>query len=793
MPRLFRSHPGYVVISTFVLAASTGINLLVFTVVNALWIRPLPFLAPERVVTIPGSISFGTTDLHHPAFQIFDGGVAGQVVTNEMFPWLRLPRIEIAAQDLETLAVTSGYFKVLGVGIRGRDFTEEDERDGAEPVAIISDRLWARALGGRTEAIGAVLPAKPLSVRVVGVAPPGFNGARRGERVDLWIPVSVGRRVAPSDGATTLLVLARLGPGQTTAKLAQRFEVLWPGLFRPFQTTLTRVGEVFGTPESPTVLIRERNAFLLASGLAMLVLLGGCTTVAALVLMHYERRRGELALKMSLGASRHRLVLQLARELSLIAATGSTGGILVAGLGVQIAPAFSLPGGVDTGRLDLTIDWRVCAVAVAAIVLTLVAAAALPLARATRLRLAGELLTGPSATTLGSLRVRQALLAFQVSTTILVLVAAGLFVRAVIHGFGGAAGFEIERTVFVSVAEAARGGPLKDLQLIRAWQAERSARLMQVLRALPGVSEVAEGISPIGPDAARIRPDSLTIKVGDQEHRLLIGRLSGSPELFSVLGVPIVVGRPLTAADSAGTPVPAVISQSLAERLWPEGAALGETFKIVELRGGPYQVVGISRDLPFGSLALPGNGVVVTSRPGGSRESHFVIRTAHPEIVAGIIGRTMQGQGQVVRVATGREVIARDIGRQRLGAWAFSGFGLTALLLGVGGAFGLVAYLAESRRREFGVRLALGADLRDLVRHGLIAALAPVSAGVAAGLGLAALISQVFEALLVGISALDPVTYLLVAMTMLSCATIAGLAAAWRLRRTNPSDALRAT
>jgi ABC-type antimicrobial peptide transport system permease subunit len=160
-------------------------------------------------------------------------------------------------------------------------------------------------------------------------------------------------------------------------------------------------------------------------------------------------------------------------------------------------------------------------------------------------------------------------------------------------------------------------------------------------------------------------------------------------------------------------------------------------------------------------------------------------------MVAGMVRRTIKGE--VVGVATGREVIARDIGRQRLGAWFFSGFGLATLLLGVGGAFGLVAYLAESRRREFGIRLALGADMSHLVRRGLAAALAPVSAGVAAGLILAGIMSQVFEAFLVGISALDAVTYLLVAVLMLSCTTIAALAAAWRLRRTNPCDALRAT
>jgi ABC-type antimicrobial peptide transport system permease subunit len=171
--------------------------------------------------------------------------------------------------------------------------------------------------------------------------------------------------------------------------------------------------------------------------------------------------------------------------------------------------------------------------------------------------------------------------------------------------------------------------------------------------------------------------------------------------------------------------------------------------------------------------------------------SEFVIRTDRPGMIVGMIRRTIKGE--VVRVATGREVVARDIGRQRVGAWFFSGFGLAALLLGVGGAFGLVAYLAESRRREFGIRLALGADMAHLVRRALAAALVPVAAGVAAGLILAGIVSQLFEAFLVGISALDALTYILVALSMLSCAAVAALAAAWRLRRTNPSEALRAT
>jgi MacB-like periplasmic core domain len=171
---------------------------------------------------------------------------------------------------------------------------------------------------------------------------------------------------------------------------------------------------------------------------------------------------------------------------------------------------------------------------------------------------------------------------------------------------------------------------------------------------------------------------------------LRVGELRGSPNLLSVLGVPIVAGRALTAADSTAiAPDPAVINRSLAERLWPGGAALGDTLSLPQFRGSAYLVVGIASDVAFGSLTGPGSDVVVTTGPGMSAiVSDFVIRTDHPEDVAGMLRCTIKGQ--VVRVATGREVVARDIGRQRLGAWFFSGFGLAALLLGVGGAFGLV-------------------------------------------------------------------------------------------------------
>jgi predicted permease len=793
---LLRSHPGYVGMAIFVLAVAVGVNLLVFTIVNALWIRPLPFPDPERVVTITNST---WTRLDAPRLQIFGGGIAGQVDTTEYYAGLR-PHVGVAGRFPETLGVTSGYFKVLLLTIRGRDFTPNDDREGAEPVAIISDRLWSAAFDRRTDIIGAVLPTQPLSVRIIGVAPPDFFGVRRGEQTDLWIPTSVVRRLASADWqdkTMPLTALGRLGPDQTVAMVDQRYWGLTDSRERDFLQQLeirmalrprvVSVSDVFGTPDTRTFMVNERDGALVVAGLALLVLLGGCATIAALVLVHYERRRAELAVKMSLGAGRGRLIRELLRDLTLVGMAGTAGGILVAAFGTRVMPAMRLPGGVDIGRLDLSIDWRVCAVSCAATLATLVIAAVLPISRATRPRLASELVGNNWSATLASQRVRQALLALQVCATIVVLVSAGLFVRAVVYGFGGGPGFDVDRTVFVSIQERVPGwspgtGYRPDLNV------QRIARLREALRQIPGVQEVADGVAPIGP-ASRFVIKKLNAQ--DREYQLSAAQLRGSPELLSTLGVPILRGRSLTQTDVDVRPYPAVITQSLARRLWPESDPLGQPLRAPVSRYGPFVVVGIARDLPFGSLTDPGDGAVITAQPNlNGMTSFFVVRTEQPSMVAASISRTIKAQ--VVTATTGREVVARDIGRQRLGAWFFTGFGLAALLLGVGGAFGLVAYLAESQRKEFGVRVALGATLGHLVRRGLAAALFPVSAGVVSGLFFAGMASRLFTSLLAGIGALDFVTYVSVAAITLGCTTIAALAASWRLRRTSPADALRA-
>jgi predicted permease len=819
MPRLIRGHRGYALLTVTSLSLAVGATLAVFTVVNALWLKPVPFPEPDRLVMLVRAgfsegDGFTQVGLETSTQWTFFEAVAGQVSTSgdSAREAARLS-LEATGREVETLGVTSRYFDVLGQAIRGRDFTRDDNRPGAEPVAIISDRLWSRAFGRRSDIIGALAAATPFPVRIVGVAPSGFEGARRGERTEAWVPAALAARFSAAaatarDEGGGALLLARLQPGQTPEAARQQFleqalatAPVAPGRsfdrYREYleSVQVVRLADVFGTPSSPTIVINEGRAAGVVAGLAALVLVGSCATLMALVLVHYERRRREMSVRLALGASRLRLAAQLGTEFGWLAAAGTAGAIVVALAGLRVLPALSLPGGVDLGRLDLSLDWRVLGAAVGMTTLTLATGALVPLLRFTREDLAGEIVAVRSTTPASSQRLRQVLLAVHVSATIVVLVSAGLFVRAVVYGFTAGPGFDVDRTVSVRLRLAPiprSPGVDPGVQMAAVW--EKTQRIVDGLRALPGVDDVALGGMPIGLERMNDALTVKTVEAGGEQRQLAIGVLQGGPRLAAALGVPVLSGRALTPDDAVGRGglAPALVTVSLARTLWPADDPIGQ---ILAISDRYQQVVGVVQDFAYGSMNQPTAGVIVRVYERFGIGPSFVVRTGRPEAMVEPIRRLVAGMvpdAHRIAIATGREVVGRDLGRQRLGAWFFSGFGLIALVLGAGGVFGLVAYLAESRRREFGVRVALGATPRDLVRRGVAAGLVPVGIGAVTGLVVAAIVGRLFVTALPGLSTLDPVTYASVALLMPACATGAGLSAAWRLRTVAPADALRA-
>jgi putative ABC transport system permease protein len=796
LPRILGQHCGYFGFATITLAVAVGANLIVFTVVNALWLRPLPFPEADRLVAVTSHIF---VSLKAPALAAFES-VAGQVSTYGNMEGLRPSiRFQQVARDVETIGVTPEYFRLFDIPIRGRDFNPDDDRVGAEPVAIVSHRLWSREFGGRPEVIGALVSAKPLALRVIGIAPPHFEGARRGERVDVWIPSNLVPRIAPVAATPGLMVYARLPRGQSAAEISRRL-LITPVNERDMSgLSILPLDDAFATVDSRTIVIREGGTLLVTGGLAMLVLLGGAATLSALVLVHYERRRHDQAVKLALGASPAHLVRELATELGLVGVAGTTGAIFIVVWGLHVIPSLSLPGGVDMGRLDLSVDWRVFGAAIIATLLTLAVAAWLPLKRTIRVHLASEFARGSGPTSsVSSHRLRQWLLGVHSFATIVVLIAAGLFVRAVAHGFGSGPAFDADRTLFVSVQvispTSGAFSASSRLQMI----AERTDRVDEALRSVPGIKAIAAGTSPIGAQPARMVLTPMVVRTGQLERQLALGRLAGSPELLATLGIPILVGRELTMSDASLDPSPAVVTASLAAELWPAENPLGQAFSISGRGSARHIVVGIARDFVFGSLARSAAGVIVTVNQTamGGIEPKFVLKATNPQALVEPVRAAVQQAvpgASWVKVATGREVVAADMGQQRLGAVFFSGFGLVALLLGIGGVFGLVAYQTETRQREFGIRLALGATPRALLLRSLAAGLVPVSIGTAIGLVVAGWVARLFGSMLIGLSPVDPLTYATVGLTTLVAAALASLVAAWRLRHIVPMKSLRSS
>lgn len=839
-PNLLRQR-GYIALSLGTIVLAVGANLVVFTIVNALWLRPRPVADPERVVMVMGDAGstgasetfwFAESGLQRvrevPAFE----QVAGQVMTSGVNAALKpVVVFDAAGRAVETLGVTSEYFAVLGVAVRGRDFTRQDDRYGAAPVAVISDRLWRTAFGGQPDAIGRIWPASPFPIQIVGVAPVGFHGARLGEQADLWVPRNLVPRVSSvptlpdgsqglPEGTTPVLALGRLRPGVTVAE-AQRLIARYAssddrGLAA--RLTVVPLSRVYGSPDHRTLIIDESRVLRVIAATSLLVLIGGCATLMSLVLVHYERRRHELAVRLALGASRGRLVRRLALELTWLVSAGSGGALLMAGWATQALPALDLPGGVSLARLDASIDWRVALAGVAASAATVALAASLPLLRFTHAGVARHLISPTATTAAGSLRLRKVMLGIHVAATVVVLVSASLFVRTIQYGFNTGAGFDVDRTLFVSVdvgtmfdfataaaQEAGSSGTVTPQQserllaLLHERRSIASQRVLDRFATLPGVDVMALGPAPIGPDQAAVLARPTLIQSEGIQRVMPVGTMRVGPGYLEALGVQVIEGRGLTGAYIPATQMPqhAVVTAALAEALWPGQTALGRRIRIGSSPAA-LEIVGVAENFAIGSMRFESPAailIVAGSELLAANTLTLSIRASQPERLAEPIRRLVAsvtpGNPRVTTIS-GRDLVAADLGRERLGAWFFSGFGIVAVVLGVGGVFGLIAYLAESRRREFGVRLALGATSWDLLRTAVNAGLVPTVAGAAVGLLGAAWLAQTAEAFLIGVGRLDAVSYIGAFSLIVAVGTIAGVAAAWRVRDVSPIEALRA-
>ena len=805
--------PSFFILCAATLTLAVGANLAVFTVVNAIWLRPRPVAAPDRVVVISSLAAAGGSEpidlvklaqldafSRAPVFERVAGQLSPGELMGDFRPVLTLSRL---GRPVETLCVTSNYFSVLGVHVRGRDFAADDDRAGAALVGILSDRLWRSAFQGDLSLIGADIDTSQGALRVIGIAAPDFGGARLGEHADLWIPRALAVRAsvfnvakldqAFADRMMPLIGLARLKPGVSAAEAERAIAaprthfVVYP------------LSDVFGSPGHATTVLGGRTVVLALGVSALLVLAGGCTTLMALLIVNFERRRQEFGMRLALGGTRWQLARQIAGELTGVALAGAAGGLAASALAMRVLPALQVTGGVDLARLDLTPDWRVVAVGLAITIATLLIAAAVPLRRLATARLMTALVAPASTGGRASLSTRRAMLAVHTAATLIILVGAALFGRTLVAGLNRGAGFDVDRTVFVQLQPSLveffdpHDDPQQDSQTPRRLAAYGD--VMRALASLPGVEVATQGSAPIGPYAAA--PPESVVVTRTMERHVPVLAVSQPPDYLRALGVGPSIGRALEIADAAdASPRHALISATFAAALGGAQTMMGSR---VSVGDRTYQIVGIVPDMPCGSLRLPACGRVFTASDSRLTANgvglSMVLRTL--EDASNSVQPVQRAVSQrfpkaaSLSVRTGRDLVTQDLSEARTGAWFFSGFGAIALVLGVGGVFGLVAYVVESRRREFGIRMALGAMPADLIRRVVGAALWPVIGGAAIGLGAAALLARTIRALIVGVALIDPVAYGTSAILMVAAAGASAMVAAWRLRRSSPIDALR--
>ena len=805
--RLLRS-PGFTIAAAITLALGIGANTTIFTLVNAVLLRPPAAVAePEELVSVYTSDysgpAYGASSV--PDYEEFRkqadvfAGVMMFVVRNVAVG----PPDAIERAGIEL--VSENYFTVLGVKpAHGRFFLPDEGRPGAPPVAVIGDGLFRRRFSGDPSVVGTTVALNGRPFTIVGVAPPGFIGAMRPIAQDVWVPVHAGGAVGglgddlANRGGRSVFSMARLAPGVTIEEAQARMNALAAQLHTAYPEQWTDISK----QGRRITLVSEREsrippqvrgpalgfvALLMATvGILLLVC---CANVASLMLARSATRGREIGVRISLGATRRRLVQQLLTESALIALLGGALGILIAvwTSGAMLALIPPLP--VTIG-LDLSIDNRVLAFTAIASLLTGIAFGLAPALRVTRPDIVTVLKSETGSIDLGgrTLTLQNVLVVSQVAMSVIMLVAAVLFLRALGNAAAIDPGFRPDNLL---IAEAGPrpgadspddAGPLTE-------------QVRQRLEALPAVEAVSwAGALPLSLEASRQGTSVEGYTRGEGEdmefHYFNVG-----PRYFETMQMPLVAGRDFTSADRRGAAGVIVVNEAYARRFWPNGDALGKRVSISGDKGPFLEVVGVARDgrlLSLAQLSPPTIFLPALQQPAGSKL--LVRTTGDPLSMLPAVTRELEAVAPdwvISNPRTMEQHIGASVLPQRIAGSVLGVFGLVALILVSVGVYGVVAYAVATRTREIGVRIALGARPRDaqwfVVRQG--AKLVAIGVGIA--LPIAWALMRLVSAFLIGSSPNDPVAFLGTALLLAMVALLATYVPARRASLVDPMVALR--
>ena len=786
----------FTAVALLTLAVGIGTATATFSVANAIVLRPLPVRAQDRVVVMwAKQRDFAHVPVRWAEIQRFASesrafeGVAG-IDYNGAWTWAMFERGQPA--PVAGTWVTGNFFQVLGVIPQvGRMIERTDDVPGAPLVAVITDGLWRRRYGADSSVVGRALDYEGKRFTIVGVAPRGFEYPHG---VEMWSAVVPFFPDVRSDTATgSLDIVARL---RSDATMEQGRRELDAFLDRAYARWRGTVGKFEATARTLSSFLvgNVRPAVVTLSAAAGLVLFIACMNVANLLLVRGVTRTRELAIRASLGAARQRIVRQLMTEAAALGIVGCALGVGVATLGVRALVALAPPG---VPRLaEVGVDARAMLFASAAAMVAAVLfglGPALALTRddvGTLVRQAGSRSATASRR---STRTKQLLVVVQSALAVLVLTAAGLLARSLVNLQRVDLGFERDRVVVAQLAMpwskfASADGHDRFTQLVD--------RLKETTRALPGVTAVAVAASPpySGTGGWDALPNVEGVSDAERARLPWVNMEIVTSEYFETLGVQLVRGRLLAAGDRRGALPVAVVNETMARQYWPAGGAIGKRFRL----GAPtdttkplYTVVGVVRDMRYRQLetAMPSLYVPNEQYPGGA-PTFFLIRTAtSPGALIPALRRAfaaVDADASVLGARTMDDYLAGPLARPRFSSVLLAVFAAVALLLVAVGIYGVIGESVRQRRRELGIRLALGARPANVGRMMLRAALWPVFLGTGIGLVLALAGARVVESQLYDVAPTDPLTFAAVAIIVLGVAVVACAGPTRVAARANP-------
>jgi putative ABC transport system permease protein len=817
--RLLRKNPTFSIVAILTLALGTGANAAIFQLVNSLRLRALPVERPHELVSIgietKGNGRTGRFMSRRPFFSepLWQAIRAEQRVFSDVFAW------GVSAWNLATdgeyrpsqgLYVSGAFFKALGVQAQlGRVLNDADDKPGCgAPGAVLTHGFWQARYGGNPSAVGQTIMLDNRPFEIVGVTSPGFFGVEVGRTFDVALPLCAealfrGTQSGVGKGDVWFLdIMGRLAPGVTLDRASAQLEAISPAIFQATlptrynaETARNYLAFKFTAKPAGTGVSGLRNAYAtqlwVLLGATGLVLLITCANLANLMLARATAREREIAVRLAIGASRRRIIRQMLSESLLIAGFGAIGGAMLSAWLSRTLVSFI---STDTSRLflDLAPDWRVFAFIAALAVLACLFFGLSPALKATGTNPGRTMQAGGRSSTDSHERfaLRRALVVVQVALSMVLIVGALLFGRSLRNLVTVDPGFRTEGILSVNV-------DVRRAAVDAAARAQAYTQVMERVKTVPGVKAAAEAF--ITPMSGSGWNQNVLIDGVQKEGIVNFNRVG--PEFFKLMETPILAGRTFGPEDRLGAPETVIVNESFARKYFGGANPIGRTFQLDVNAGEPqphFQIIGLVKDTKYNDLREDFGPIGYFAAAQEREVGPFLDFTVRSDMTLSSLTPTLTRTirevvpGATVAYETMNTYVRDSLVTERLMA-SLSGFlGLLAMLIATIGLYGVMSYMVTRRQVEIGIRMALGADPRNVVRMVLGESGVLLAAGVVIGVGLAIAASRWAVSLLYGLQPWDPTS---IAMGVAALGAVS-LAAAWiparRASRLAPTIALRA-